>query len=164
MCKEVVNLTTQEKNYETLLYNHANGKVIDQPSTSTPPYSTPLHIEKPISDTVLHPPKGTILKETFNPSVCATQKYNIVEYLVQAPCAMLTLEVLQNYPSQHRTLFLSIGVMDPEVSNMIMFNLDYFKARFPHHLAFLIQILVGGKNIHRIVLDEGVSTYVMYFP
>jgi hypothetical protein len=44
-----------------------------------------------------------------------------------------------------------------------MFNMDYFKKRISHHLAFQIQILVGGKNIHCIVWDEGASTYVMYF-
>jgi hypothetical protein len=42
-----------------------------------------------------------------------------------------------------------------------MFNMDYFKERLSHHLAFQIQILVGGKNIHRTILDEGASTYVM---
>jgi hypothetical protein len=92
---------------------------------------------------------------------CATQNYNIVEYLVQAPCAMSALEVLQNCPSQRRTLLSAIGAMDPEESNMITFNLDYFKERLSHHLAFQIQILVGGKNIHRTVLDEGASTCVM---
>jgi hypothetical protein len=54
--------------------------------------------------------------------------------------------------------------MDPKESNLIMFNLDYFKERVSHHLAFQIQVLVGGKNIHHTILDEGASTYVMYFP
>jgi hypothetical protein len=58
----------------------------------------------------------------------------------------------------------AIGAMDPEESNLITFNLDYFKERLSHHLAFQIQILVGGKNIHRTILDEGASTYVMSFP
>jgi hypothetical protein len=52
--------------------------------------------------------------------------------------------------------------MDPEESNLITFNLDYFKERLSHHLAFQIQILVGGKNIHRTILDEGASTCVMW--
>jgi hypothetical protein len=76
---------------------------------------------------------------------------------------MSTLEVLQNCPSQRRTLLSAIGAMDLEESNLIMFNLDYFKERLSHHLAFQIQILVGGKNIHRTVLDEGASTCVMSF-
>jgi hypothetical protein len=45
-----------------------------------------------------------------------------------------------------------------------MFNVYYYKERLSHHVAFKIQILVGGKNIHRTVLDEGASTYFMYFP
>jgi hypothetical protein len=101
------------------------------------------------------------LKVDFQSKCCAAQNYNIVEDLVQAPCAMSMLEVLQNCPSQCRTLLSAIGVVDPEASNMIMFNLDYFKPRLSHHLAFQIQAMVGGKNIHRTVLDEGASTCVM---
>ena len=48
--------------------------------------------------------------------------------------------------------------MDPEESNMITFNLDYFKARLSHHLEFQIQILVGGKNIHRTIFDESLHS------
>jgi hypothetical protein len=54
--------------------------------------------------------------------------------------------------------------MDPEESNLITFNLDYFKKRLSHHLAFQIQVLVGGNNIHHMFLDEEYSTCVMYFP
>jgi hypothetical protein len=74
---------------------------------------------------------------------------------------MLTLEVLKNCPSQHRTLLSTIGDMDPEASNMIMFNMDCFKTRLSHHLAFQIQAIVGEKKIHHTVLDEGASTCVM---
>jgi hypothetical protein len=96
---------------------------------------------------MLHLPKGTIRKSIFNPSTRATQNYNIVEDLAQAPCAMSTLEVLQNCPSQCRMLLSAIQVVDPEALNMIMFNLDYFKPRLSHHLKFQIQAMVGGKNI-----------------
>jgi hypothetical protein len=54
--------------------------------------------------------------------------------------------------------------MDPKESNLITFNLDYFKKKASHHLAFQIHVLVGGKNIHHTVLDEGASTCVMSFP
>jgi hypothetical protein len=47
---------------------------------------------------------------------------------------------------------------------MIKFNMDYFKEILSHHITVQIQILVGGKNIHRTILDEGASTCVMYFP
>ena len=46
-------------------------------------------------------------------------------------------------------------------SNIIMFNLEHFKLRLSHQLAFQIQVLVRGKSIHHIVIDEGVSTCVM---
>jgi hypothetical protein len=154
---------TRENTYDTPPGDQTKGKVVDHPSTSTPPPSSnPLHIENPTSDVVLCSPKSIIRKVTFNPNARAAQNYNIVEDLAQAPCAMSSLEVLQNFPSQHRTLLSAIGAMDPEEFNLITFNLDHFKERISHHLAFQIQILVGGKNIHHTVLDEGASTCVMY--
>jgi len=77
---------------------------------------------------------------------------------------MSNLEVIHHFPSQRRTLLSSIRAMDPEESNPITFNLDYFKEKVSQHLAFQIQFLVGGKKNHRIVLDEVTSTYVMSFP
>jgi hypothetical protein len=74
---------------------------------------------------------------------------------------MSTLKVLQYCTSQLRTLFSAIGAMDPKDSNLIMFHLDYFKETVSSHLAFQIQVLVGGKNIHHTVLDEGASTCVI---
>jgi hypothetical protein len=56
----------------------------------------------------------------------------------------------------------TIDVVDLEVSNIIMFNLDYFKSRLSHHLTFQIQDMVHGKNIHHTVLNEESSTRVMY--
>jgi hypothetical protein len=53
-----------------------------QPSLMTPPTNSPLHLELPILDTVLHPPtKGVVRKLAFNPHACAAQNYNIVEDL-----------------------------------------------------------------------------------
>jgi hypothetical protein len=78
---------------------------------------------------------------------------------------MSTIEVIQHCPNQCRTLLSAIEAMDYEESNLITFNLDVFKEKVSHHLAFQIQVLVGGKNIiHHIVLDEGASTCVMSFP
>jgi len=61
-------------------------------------------------------------------SSSATQNYNIVEDLAQAPCVMFSLEVLQHCPSQHRMLLDAIGAFDPESSNNITFNLDNYKS------------------------------------
>jgi hypothetical protein len=51
--------------------------------------------------------------------------------------------------------------MDPKTSSMLMFNMEYFKSRLSHHLAFKIHTIIHGKNIHRTVLDKGDSSYVM---
>jgi hypothetical protein len=97
---KMIYVTTQENTYDTPPSHQPKGKVVDQPSSSTPPpYSIPLQTTKPISDVVLHPPKSIIRKETINRNSCATQNYNIVEYLAQAPCPMLDLKVLQHCPS-----------------------------------------------------------------
>jgi hypothetical protein len=122
-----IDLTTRTTTYDTPAKPDkekvANGTTSDPPSTTVTPQSGPLQIEKPTFDSILRPPKSTIRKSTFNPSSRATQNYNIVEYLAQAPCAMSALEVLQHFPSQRRTLLAAIGEIDPESSNNITFNL-----------------------------------------
>ena len=32
----------------------------------------------------------------------------------------------------------------------------------PHHIGFLIQVIINSKNIHRTVIDEGTSTCIMF--
>jgi hypothetical protein len=128
-----INLTTRTTTYDTPIkpdkLKPTNGSLPDplpssvSPSSASPP-SGPLQIKKPSFDSILHPPKSTIQKSTFNPSSRAAQNYNIVEDLAQAPCAMSALEVLQHCPSQHRMLLATIGAFDPESSNNLMFNLD----------------------------------------
>jgi hypothetical protein len=64
------------------------------PPTSTP--IGPLHLKRLGLDTVLHPPpKGVVLKSSFNPHARAAQNYNIVEDLTQEPSAMSALKVPQ---------------------------------------------------------------------
>ena len=81
--------------------------------------------------------------------------------MAQEPCAMSTLEVLQHYLSQQKTLLSALGVVDPANSNCIMFNLDYFKTRHSHNLGFQIHTSIHGKSIHCTIIDEGASTCVM---
>jgi hypothetical protein len=165
-----IDLTTLSTTYDTPAKPDkekvSNGSLPDpSPTTvSSPSVSPPsgsLQIEKPTFDSILRPPKSTIHKSTFNPSSRAAQNYNIVEDLAQAPCAMSALEVLQHCPSQRRTLLASIGAFDPESSNNITFNLDNFKSRLSHQLAFQIDVVVHNQHIHRTILDEGASTCVM---
>jgi hypothetical protein len=165
-----INLTTRTMTYDTPVKpdkpKTTNGSLPDpSPSSVSPPSASPpsgpLQIEKPSFDSILHPPKSTIQKSTFNPSSRAAQNYNIVEDLAQAPCAMSALEVLQHCPSQRRMLLAAIGTFDPESSNNLMFNLDDYQSRLSHQLAFQIDVVVHNQQIHRTILDEGASTCVM---
>jgi hypothetical protein len=154
-----INLTTRSKTYNTTV-NPDKGKVtnstgtLPNPSSSSisppsiNPPSGPLQIEKLTFESILHPPKRTIRKSTFNPSSRATQNYNIAEDLAQAPCVMSVLEVLQHYPCQRRTLLSTIGDVDPESSNNIMFNLDNYTSRLSHQLYFQIDVVVHNQQIH----------------
>jgi hypothetical protein len=74
---------------------------------------------------------------------------------------MSPLEVLQHLPSQRRTLLASIGTIDLELSNNIMFNLDNYTSRLSHQLAFQIDVVVHNQQIHQTILDEGASTCVI---
>jgi hypothetical protein len=74
---------------------------------------------------------------------------------------MSTLEVLQHLASQCRTLLATIGTVDPESSNHIMFNLDNYTSQLSHQLAFQVDVVVHNQQIHRTILDEGASTCVM---
>jgi hypothetical protein len=108
MCKEMVSLMTRELRLMTLLHKIMPMEVL----LIIPPLPLLLHLPPlfrlrgMLLNQCCHPPKGTIRKLIFNPSARAAQKYNIVEDLAQAPCAMSMLEVLQNCPSQHRTLVI----------------------------------------------------------
>jgi hypothetical protein len=98
-----IDLTTLSITYDTPVKpdkdKACNGSLPNpSPTTVSSPYVSPpygsLQIEKPSYDSILHPPKSTICKSTFNPHSRAAQNYNIVEDLAQAPCVMSTLEVL----------------------------------------------------------------------
>ena len=85
----------------------------------------------------------------------------MVEDLAQAPCAMSTLEVLQSFPTQRKKLLIALGVLDPDNTNLIHFNVENYKPRLPHKLDFQIIMKVVGKKFFRTVLDEGASTSVL---
>ena len=74
---------------------------------------------------------------------------------------MSTLEVLQSCPTQHKNLLTVLGALDPDNTNLIHFNVENYKSRLPHQLAFQIITKVVGKKVFRTVLDEGASTSVL---
>ena len=85
----------------------------------------------------------------------------MVEDLAQAPCAMSTLEVLQSCPTQRKNLLTALGDVYPNNTNLIHFNVENYKPRLLHKLAFQIITKVVGKKVFRTVLDEGASTSVL---
>jgi hypothetical protein len=96
-----------------------------QPPPSTSPPNGPLHLERWSSDIVLRPPRKSVVhKSSFNTHARASQNYNIVEDLVQAPSTMSTLEVLQSCPAQRKALLKAISGIDPTDTNLIIFDLE----------------------------------------
>jgi hypothetical protein len=161
--KNDITLTTRAKDYSSFKEKvDAIPLLLVQPSPMTPPTNGPLHIKRPSLNTVLHPPpKGVIQKSTFNPHAHATQNYNIVEDLAQAPSAMSALEVLQSCPIQRKALLKSIGGINPTDTNLIIFDLEDHIPKLPPQLTFQIQFIVSNKKNCRTVIDEGASTCVM---
>lgn len=74
---------------------------------------------------------------------------------------MSTLEVLQSWPSQRKSLLSAISGIDPADSDLISFDLDSHMPRLPHQIAFLIQVIINSKMIHPTIIDEGASTCIM---
>ena len=74
---------------------------------------------------------------------------------------MSALEVLQNFPSQKRALFLTIGGIDPTDSNHVVFNHTGYVPQLPAELAFSIQVNVLNHLVHHTIIDEEASTCIM---
>ena len=74
---------------------------------------------------------------------------------------MSTLEVLQSCPTQCKNLLTTLGDLDPDNTNLIHFNVENYKSRLPHKLAFQIIMKVVGKKFFQTVLDEGASTSML---
>ena len=74
---------------------------------------------------------------------------------------MSTLEVLQSCPTQRKLLLLAIGAIDPQDSNLTVFDLENFTSRLPHQMAFQIPILVKNRRVFHTIIDEGESTCIM---
>ena len=110
---------------------------------------------------ILCPPKSTLRKVVFKPNSQAAQFYNVVEALSLAPYAMSTLEVLQICPIQCKNMLTTLGALDPDNTNLIHFNVENYKSRIPHKLAFQIIMKLVEKKVFRTILDEGASTSIL---
>ena len=149
MVKSMVALSSGAKKYETL-----EGETSSKDPPSNSPPNSPLTLEKPTFEPVIHPPKGVLRRTTHNLNVRATQHYSVVGDLTQAPCAMSTLEVLQSSASQRKTLLLTIGRIDPSESNIVSFDIEQSGSCLSHQLVFQITICYLNKNIFCMVIDE----------
>ena len=136
MSRKMANLNTRSHSYDPPPENKYDEFPPEKPSASTPPPSNGIHIEKPIPEAILFPPKGTLRKSITNPNTLFAQYYSILEDLDQAPYAMLELKVVQPCPTQRKNLLTALGAMDPKNSNVITFKLDDFKTRLSHQLYF----------------------------
>ena len=111
---EPIVVSTRLKEYLNPSKALVENYVSDIPSSSTPPSSGPLHIDRHNSDSIVQPPPKSVLrKSSYNPNTRPAQHYNIVEDLAQASLAMSALEVLKSCPSQWKALLFSIEGIDP---------------------------------------------------
>ena len=74
---------------------------------------------------------------------------------------MSTLEVLQSCIAQRKLLLFSIGAVDIQDSNLIIFDLENSTPHLPHQMAFQIPVLVKNRPCFWTVIDEGASTCIM---
>jgi hypothetical protein len=129
--------------------------------------SLPLQIEKNLGETMTCILKGTFKKSSHNPNKRAAQNYSVVEDLSQTPCAMSTLEVLQSFPSQRKSLLIALGSTETCNLGTTMLDTTNLKPRLPYHVVFHIVVAHPMKNFTRnifcTVVDEGTSTCVMSF-
>ena len=58
-------------------------------------------------------------------------------------------------------LLTMLGDLDPDNSNLIHFNVENYKSRIPHKIAFQIITKLVENKVFRNVLDEGASTSVL---
>jgi hypothetical protein len=134
------------------------GKEVELPSL-------PLQIENTLGEMMTDIPKGAFEKASHNPNTRAAHNYSVVEDLSQTPCAMSSLEVLQSFPAQKKSLLAALGSTETCNPGTIMLDMTDLKPRFPYHVAFQIVVAHPTKNftwnIFRTVVDEGASTCVM---
>jgi hypothetical protein len=74
---------------------------------------------------------------------------------------MSVLEVLQTCPTQWKSLLSALGAVDPIDTRLITFVLDSEEPRLPSLITFQIPVKIWNITVHRCIIDEGASTYIM---
>lgn len=162
MMSSPLNVATRLKDYQTPTLTTGKEKE-GAPSSSILSSYGPLDIERANLDSAIQPPsRGVLWKSSYNPNARFAQHYNIIEDLAQVPSAKSALKFLQSYSFQQKALLSDIGDIDPSDSNLIYFDLENHIPCLPHHISFLIEVIINERNIHKIVIDEGASTCIMF--
>ena len=71
MSSETVNLNTRSQIYDPPPENKSDDVAPERTSSSTPPLSNGIQIEKYIPEAIFLPPKGTLHKSIINPNASA---------------------------------------------------------------------------------------------
>jgi hypothetical protein len=74
---------------------------------------------------------------------------------------MSVLEGLQTCPIQQKSLFSTLGAVDPTDTRLITFDLDRGEPHLPALVTFQIPVKIRNMTIHRCINDEGASTCIM---
>jgi hypothetical protein len=118
-------------------------------------------IPHPSAEPPLHIPRIPFRQNIHNPQARAAHNYSLVDDLAQSPAAMSILEVLQNCPTQRKSLLSTLGAVDPADTRLITFDLDSCEPRLPALVAIHIPVKIRNITVHRCIIDEGASTCIM---
>ena len=138
-------LTSEE---EIILQKHNCQSNAPRESTLTTSEEDPTPARQPLM--ILHPntePPIRILhiplRQNVNkPHARETHNYSLVDDLAQSPTSMSVLEVLQTYPTQHKSLLYALVVVEPVDTRLITFDLDCGEPRLPSLVAFQIPVKI----------------------
>ena len=110
------------------LETHAKGYISANPSpileeTFVPSRGT-FQIPHPNTEKIPRIPKEPHLCTPHNPHMKAIHNYSHDDDFPQLLASMSTLEVLQYYPTQCKTILNALGAIDPLESFLMTFDLD----------------------------------------
>jgi hypothetical protein len=129
--------------------------------TNPTPTGPPLVIPRPFVEPPLCIPRIPLNRNVHNPQARAAHNYSLVDDLAQSSAAKLVLVVLQNCPTQRKSLLSALGAVDPVDTRLITFDLDSCEPRLPTVVAIQIPVKIRNITIHRCIIDEGASTCIM---
>jgi hypothetical protein len=137
----------------------SNTNTLDAPQL---PIVQPLTIPRPSKEYIPRAPCTLMRWNVHNPHAREAHSYSLFDDLAQYSTTMSVLEVLQTFPSQRKSLLSTLVVVDLSYSCLITFDMDNTEPCFPSLITFHISIKIRNRTVHRCIIDEGSSTYIMY--